>query len=589
MRKFYVTFLILLVTHLCISQVNVEVSDLKVNNVVSGNINFNNQDVINVSFKAKLKTFNDDPNNILGNLYVKTKESQNTLFPVQKYIQAVTFTVQYPPFVTQITYNASFDVSVQLNASEYYASGGVLYCEYVNNTTTAFLSTEKSIVGGKKVPATDTGSLTNDICCNQTIRYGDKPNMITGNLVAGQISAGWYSQNGYFSGNQAADVKNTLDPDYMFSTMTFTRLLGNAYPYKRSNEVTITVVQTPIISNTIGTNAVLVSEGVFEIGRDKTVEFYGNISKANLNILNNPAHLPAHFDLFDDVTEYQWQYKNFTHLNTWVNIVGATAVNLTAFTPQYTTYGYKVRRIAKYQGISRVSNEIEIVVRGNTAQNVICCDQVLISSASGIQLPEIITGSEYIFNIYDHVDPSDLDSFVSFSILYQWQKQNRSLSWENVDSNGNSKDYLPPSLGRGGNVKYRRVLTINYKYYAKRPFVNLQNVTKVYYSNEVSLTVSGGIRGRNTKGDSLQNWDVNKRSVVFPNPVATVLSVSNIFEASKSIVTIIDETGREIAIDNNVEKNEDMLSINVSKLPKGVYFLKIENNADIVFKKFIKE
>lgn len=594
MKNFYFTVFILFITHFCVSQVNVEISDFKTNNLASNSINFNNQNVVNISFKVKLKTFNGEPNNILGNLYVNTKDSQGTLYPVQRYFQAVTFIVQYPPFVTQTTYSASFDVSLQLIASEYYSSGGALYCEYVNNNGTSFSSANKEIIGGSKVVPTNPGSQTNVICCNQTIRYGDKPSLITGSILTGQTVANWYTQTGLYSYNQASDARNSLDADYMYSSMIFTRVIGSTYPYKRSNEITITVVPTPILSANISTNGIVRPDGKYEISNQQNIEFYGDNSKVNLNILENPFHTPSRGDSFAEVVDYQWQYKNFTHLSRWSDIPNATSSNLSSFIPQYPTQNYKVRRVSKYQGISRVSNEIEILIRNTSNQNVICCDQVLSFSASGTQSPEVITGSVFVFNINDFINPSEVSSLNTSSFIYQWQKQTRSLSWENITVNGNSKDYLPlienNSSGRGQSTKYRRVIKGDYSYYPN--IVNtLQYRLFELYSNEVLISTSGGVRGREGVNSNINAFKetIQKEEVVaYPNPVSSILSIESPIDISSSKITFMNEIGKEITVKEISVIDTGLVTVNMNELPKGIYILKIQTDAAIIYRKIIK-
>lgn len=105
---------------------------------------------------------------------------------------------------------------------------------------------------------------------------------------------------------------------------------------------------------------------------------------------------------------------------------------------------YLIRRIAIYQNITQISNEIKILVRGLRFNNTICCDQILkITPPSTFESPQIIKGSTAIVD----APIQEGQNFTVNSITYQWQSQSiennyPSSQWIDIP-NATSKDYLP--------------------------------------------------------------------------------------------------------------------------------------------------
>ena len=62
---------------------------------------------------------------------------------------------------------------------------------------------------------------------------------------------------------------------------------------------------------------------------------------------------------------------------------------------------------------------------------------------------------------------------------------------------------------------------------------------------------------------------------VYPNPVKDILNIQNIYSSSK--ISVFDILGKNYEINaiNNFESNS--LSIDISGLEKGLYFLKFED------------
>ena len=86
-------------------------------------------------------------------------------------------------------------------------------------------------------------------------------------------------------------------------------------------------------------------------------------------------------------------------------------------------------------------------------------------------------------------------------------------------------------------------------------------------------------------GNELNTSDFEKNNIViYPNPTHSVLNLSVNEGISLDKVTIVDSTGKVV-----LEQNENLTSINVEKLAKGVYILTAYSEGGKYQEKFIKE
>lgn len=574
------------------AQVNVEISDFKVNNVTSSNINFNGQGVVSLNFNIKLTTFNGNVDNILGNFFVETRENSSNPNIIQHTSQSVTFIVQYPPFVSQTTYTGIFNVNISLSRHDFYSSGGFMYVVYKNNSNESYYSNNYDIVGGSKVPQTNWTLINNDICCNQVVRYGDKPNLVTGTYVNGVlVPVTWYkvqTPSVVATNYTNLDKSNNFESDYIFETTKFTRLLGNDYPYNRSNEVTISVVPNPIISNTISSQAASLGNDEYEVNYGDLIDFVSNTSFAYPLLIGDPFRIiNRRTEPTERVNEYQWQYSRDSR--NWVDITGEVNSTMYSFLPQnFTNNIFKIRRIAKYQGFSLCSNILTFKVRSsNPLSNYICCDQSLISNSSGVIPPQTLIGNEVLFSYLDANLNPNIYQLESYNVTYKWQVKYRGGSW--IDSNVFTKDYLPtdyPTRMNSSN-SYRRIVEINYtKKYL--PNLTFQSTTGSYtlYSLPVSIGVSS-VRSR----ISNEAFDIDKEEgyYIYPNPATFNL---NIFLKAKGInikAKLYNNIGILVKNIDFIDLKQDVLNIDVSDLSKGIYILIIENVDEIYKEKVIIE
>lgn len=494
---------------------------------------------------------------------------------------------------------------INLNWNDFLTSGGFIFAEY-NNNSIAYKSSNIPVVKNSTVntgtnlnppaDAPNPNNIVNTLCCNQTIRLGDKPAPITGSQYLNPYEGEPYGityritvDNGQI--NNYDDLNKTLYLDYTteLKDITINKQLGYVYGGQlpnKSNTVTIKVVPSPILTNFISTNGLsLNSEDRYELSNVKTINLNGYVSKVNLNILENPTHVSKRGDNLADVESYKWEYHNDElHNNPWITIPNESNGAIDFSDPSQLNLkdtNYTIRRIAIYKNISRVSNEIKLVVRGIRYNNTICCDQILkIFSSTDFEKPQIITGSTpFLDNTIEGAT-----NFTIQSIRYQWQSQSISRGtsvWSDIPE-ARSKDYTPSQPLTVGTIgdrtrngfttsyNYRRIALIRYRYYNKKWIEE----TVSSYSNESSLS--------GTKTDPFIK--------IYPNPSTSILNIESTSDITNSKLTISNITGVIVNSNDFTLENPNLININVSNLIPGTYFISIENeNLGIIQKTFIKQ
>lgn len=503
---------------------------------------------------------------------------------------------------------ASFNIN--LSWGDFLTSGGFIYAEYKNPGGAAFKSSNLAVIknatldgSGTIIPpsdAPDPSRISNTLCCNQIVRLGDKPTPITGSQYLNPYEDKAYGINSSWAANGNPSVRfqnldninKILNIDYITEPGDFsvTRNLGYNYSVdkpNKSNIITITVAPSPILTNTISTNSVANSDGHYELSNTKTLNLYGVSSKINLNMLQDPWHTNTRGDIVTDVDGYKWQYKNNSvNSNPWITIPNESNGDLNFSDPSLSTNPedthYLVRRIATYQNISRISNEIKILIRGLRDNNTICCDQILkITDPSNFENPQIITGSTASL---DNPYPEGY-GFRIYLLNYQWQSQSLeggypTTSWSNIPG-ATSKDYLPSlpltvvSGRRGGysfksTYKFRRIATMNYVVSVKNKDIYGLATS---YSNEAYLD-----------GTASQPY-----IQLYPNPTSSSLNIESAVDMSNAKITILNVLGNVVNSNNFSTVTSKIINVDVTNLPAGTYFITIENIQGITQKTFIKQ
>ncbi len=125
--------------------------------------------------------------------------------------------------------------------------------------------------------------------------------------------------------------------------------------------------------------------------------------------------------------------------------------------------------------------------------------------------------------------------------------------------------------------------TINYTaatgtYYAQVYGYNGANSATTCYTLKVQL-------GTASKPEALTN--AGSIVKVYPNPVSNVLNVSVLGALSPKASLQITDAGGKVVITKNIIRNPQ--AIDISKLAKGVYLIKVNNDGKEITSKFIKE
>lgn len=478
----------------------------------------------------------------------------------------------------------SRNFTINLNWTDFSTSGGYIYCEYKNNGV-SFKSPNISVI---KNPTVNTGTIlnppadapnpntiVNTLCCDQTIRLGEKPAPIIGSQYLNPYQNEPYGINstwniGNIGTNNTDLTNNILTFDYVneLKNITVTRSLGYRYKLEfpnKSNTVTITVVPSPITYNEIRVNGSVNTDGSIEISSTNPKDILGDRSSINLNALQNPYYTPKRGDTNIFIDKYEWEYSiinGTTEEQSWNMIPNQFSSSLNSLLLPRSNSSkdnlYSVRRIAIYQNLKVASNSLKIWVRGLRDDNTICCDQTLeVSSSNVVETPATITGPIAISNKNTY-------------LFYQWQSQtvtesgSKFSNWTNIPQ-ATSKDYNPPTPqfipGSGRNQP--TVPTYNYRRIAT------DNVYKgeTYYSNEISLTPSTNV--------------IPSPFIIYPNPASNVITIERpgasylgAPDLSTADIKIVNITGNIINL-NYIAISPNLVSINITDINPGMYFLNI--------------
>ncbi|EJL60977.1 T9SS type A sorting domain-containing protein [Flavobacterium sp. CF136] len=496
---------------------------------------------------------------------------------------------------------------INLSWGDFLTSGGFIFAEYKSGTS--YISSNIAVIKNATMTsgtninppadAPDPNKIVNTLCCDQTIRLGDKPAPITGSQYLNPYKYLPYGIESYWetSGNQPLPLEDTnkiLNIDYVTEPGDFniTRWLGYDYQYgyeftNKSNTITIKVVPSPITSNEISIKNVPVTEDFVEISNTNPKSIVGSRSNnlVNLNILQNPLHIAQRGDNLVDIERYEWEYTktniSLGGLKDWKTIEGENSSTLGFFNPSDMTNNednyYLVRRIAIYQNIKRVSNSVKILLRTARNNNNICCDQILnIPSAGIIESPSTLIGSTPFID-----NTTITGTNLMYTLSYQWQSQsvtNNSVYGNWLDISGaTSKDYLPLPLNFVANPRgsliiqttynYRRLATINYQVISNGQLV--KGNTKSY-SNEVSLVSSNSTY-------------TSPILTVYPNPASSIINIEykgTDYILANTQINIVNAMGAIVSSNNFSTINPNLISINISNLTLGTYFINIQTGGN---------
>lgn len=108
--------------------------------------------------------------------------------------------------------------------------------------------------------------------------------------------------------------------------------------------------------------------------------------------------------------------------------------------------------------------------------------------------------------------------------------------------------------------------------------VNIQNKINGYGYTNCSVNSNCNL--------STESFSSLKRIKLFPNPVNNILQIETEFSLTESTIFINNTSGQTVLVSDTKNNNN---FIDVSKLSRGVYFIKIIMGGEILINKFIKE
>ena len=234
----------------------------------------------------------------------------------------------------------------------------------------------------------------------------------------------------------------------------------------------------------------------------------------------------------------------------WTDISGATQMN---YLPPQTNTGMEYRRLiledpndkSSYRRCA-ASNVIEIIpLVANSTKNTICCDQTVGSGATASPL----TGDFYYFT------------------CYQWLVSYNNVNWTPIQA-GTSKNHTPTQI-----IENTHRSVINYppvQYYRRILFDYEKNIN--YTSNTVQINFEP------------RSSTVNESIKIYPNPATSILNIENTttrsyssYNLANANINIVNIMGSVVNSNNFTIINPNLISINVSNLTNGTYFINIES------------
>ncbi|WP_337964818.1 T9SS type A sorting domain-containing protein [uncultured Flavobacterium sp.] len=516
--------------------------------------------------------------------------------------------------------SATISFVITLSLSSFNVSGGSISAQYKSFSGIVYKSANVSVIKNGSTPTTPpvtppttptAPNFKNTLCCDQDVRYGDRPApMIASTVDPSKVSTSWLKLVGgqfpnatYNGPNYSTNKSNILITDYVTEPGTYKRRLGNDFPFNDSNPVNIRIIPSPITSNEISIEGAKDANGFAEITNTNPKSIYGSgngrgADQVNLNILADPYHVAQRGDTYDNLDRYEWQYaktnyNDSNYFRTWVTLPNENGSTLENFTPENMSTTddnyFVVRRIAIYKDIQRVSNFLKIIPRTVKNNNIICCDQVLTEGPSEVEKPSVITG------VTPSVENPNGANIQILNITYQWQNQtilsarpSQYGAWTNING-ATSKDCLPVPLqytvttgprGTSQSVQttynYRRIATITYR--TTNSNGNYSDASTKSYSNEIYVR-----SGRDYGAATL---------IAYPNPASSIINIEykgTDYTLSNTAITVANAMGTIVNSNNFSTVSPNVISIDVSSLPIGTYFITVQTglgsrrNAGVTF------
>lgn len=449
---------------------------------------------------------------------------------------------------------ATRSFSIKLYSGDFNVSGGYIYAEYKTYSGVAYKSSNISVKKNETstTPTTPTTPESSDSYF-QYIPYGGFPilpefnnyfvnadNILSSDNIESQV---WVDENEF---EYTSQTSNRI---YKYTTLrektTFNDGRSPVYSREIKASPTNFYGTSAIVNNTIESNQYLTNDEIPKtiIGNQATKTEGTRGQQVTTNLTNYQWQSRIKFPV-------KWSYFKYYFADSkysWTDITGATEQN---YTPPKSEEGMEYRRLileeksapqTKYRK-SAASNVVNIIsLDSDSTKNIICCDQTIAID----KVANRIVG--------------DYQEYV------QWQISNDGINWEDIFG-ANSKDYLP-KLTPSETRTYGGVTTpTDIKFY-RRLYYEF-NVRKYFSSNIIKITFEIPTKYNN---GSIK---------IYPNPATSILNIENTFTQrgdylKDSNITILNIMGKIVNSNNFEIINVNHISINVSDLPIGVYFINI--------------
>jgi hypothetical protein len=444
---------------------------------------------------------------------------------------------------------------ITLNPAQFDPTGGYIYSEYKTSTGTTYKSVNipiVKIIPDINIPPSDPNN------ASQTVPYGGIPLLPSFVNYYNISSQDWVD-------NANNIVLSDRNGWLLYNTVTIrqrTIFIDGRIQYE-PQKMNITVSKFLPNLSRLFVNNVISNNMYVPIGQNPQAIIGNQASE---------SHSTASGTVTNTLSNYQWQSRviypfwwgNFSEglaLYGWQDIPGATQTN---YTPSSPIRGMEYRRLVLespnntsiYRNCA-ASNIITVYpVDNKNIGNTICCDQNVLYNANANPI---------------------IGSSLPGAVIYKWQSSFDGIDWQYCST---GKDYTPVKFTSGrrpyvGNIKYRR-LVLDYS-------------TNLYYlSNEINIFYSSLSSKISNKKDEKTDLANNSSMTIYPNPSASIITVDGIDNISTFKVKVIDLTGKTVIYKESNHSKSELLQLDISMLPNGIYTLELENEYNKFTKKIVK-
>lgn len=436
---------------------------------------------------------------------------------------------------------------IYLDSADFNTSGGYIYAEYKNYAGATYKSSNIAVIKNA-IPAPPPPSPSNKF---EIVPYGGTPLLPLFHQYSNAISQVW------ISGDQIIELGSPFYQGGELRDKTTFNDGTTAYTGKVNFYVVnfLSQFDNLRVNNTITGNQYITAGQVPEmiIGKEPTESHTIKVTNGRYQADQTVTNSLKNYNI-------QWQSRikypltwynkggNFFEVYGWMDIPGAVEMN---YLPSQTNTGMEYRRLiledptdkSSYRRCA-ASNVIEIIpLVANVTKNTICCDQTV---ASGV-LASPLTGDFYN------------------EVCYQWLISENNLDWTPI-KNATNQNYTPTQIIEMGSRDVNK-LNPKIQYYRRILFDYLKNIN--YTSNTVQINFE------------TPDGTTNQSIKIYPNPAESILNIENIKPTlTMSNITISNQNGNKAIPNSSSFINSNLLQMNVSNLPSGIYFINMTIRAE---------